>query len=334
MNKLFSRRHFLASSAPLFGLGLHPAAFAQPETSAGFPQRSVRIVVPFPAGGNSDIIARTLANRLSQMWSQPVLVDNKPGADTVIATSEVARAAPDGHTILSNISLIVQNTVTKKKLPFDTFKDLKPLIAATETPMYFVVSQATHNSPKTLAEFLRKAKEQPGAVSFGSFGPGSTGHLLLLALERSAAVEITHVPFKGNSDVIIQLLNGQVTSSFLPYSAIAPHLPGGKIRILAATGNSRPTMSPDVPTFEELGIKGFSASQWNGFFVSERTPAAVLAKLGRDFDAAIKSPEVAARLQGLGLTPVGGTSEHFQKMVAQDLDLINSAVRSGQFKPD
>jgi tripartite-type tricarboxylate transporter receptor subunit TctC len=263
-----------------------------------------------------------------------VVVDNKPGADTVIGTSEVARAAPDGHTILSNISLIVQNSVTKEKLPFDTFKELRPLVAATETPMYFVASQSGDSPPKSLEEFLKAGRARPGALSFGSFGTGSTGHLLLLALERSASVDITHVPFKGNSDVIVQLLNGQLSSSFLPHGAIAPHLAGGRIRALAATGERRPAIAPQVPTFEELGVKGFTASQWNGFFVSAKTPAATLARLTRDFDRAIHSPEVSGKLKSLGLTPVGGTNEQFQAMIEKDFELIRAAVRSGQFKTD
>lgn len=328
-----SRRLFCASALPMAAsLGATPL-MAQSNALGGFPNRTVRIVVPFPAGGNSDIISRAIANRLTQTWGHPVLVDNKPGADTVIATSEVARAAPDGYTILSNISLIVQNTFTKK-LPFDTFKELKPLIAATETPMFFVASQAGDFQPKNLAQFLQRAKQKPGTTSFGSFGNGSTGHLLLLALRRNASVDITHVPFKGNSDVIIQLLNGQVSSSFLPYSAIAAHLGSGRIRILAATGQTRPSFAPETPTFEELGISGFSASQWNGFFISARTPPAIQAKLVRDFDAAIKSKDVASKLESLGLTPVGGTSERLQKMLTQDTELIRSAIESGQFRAE
>jgi tripartite-type tricarboxylate transporter receptor subunit TctC len=145
---------------------------------------------------------------------------------------------------------------------------------------------------------------------------------------------VTHVPFKGNADVVIQLINGQVTSSFLPYSAIAPHVAAGKIRILAATGEKRPAITPNVPTFEELGVKGFDASQWNGFFVSAKTPAAVTAKLARDLDAAIHSPEVAAKLQSLGMTPVGGTPEKFQTMVDKDFALVRSAISNKQLTLD
>jgi tripartite-type tricarboxylate transporter receptor subunit TctC len=321
----------------LVGVLAAVAGVASAQTAAGgtsdFPSRAVRLVVPFPAGGNSDIIARTLAIKLSQMWNQPVIVDNKPGADTFIGTSDVVRAPADGHTILSNISLIVQNSVTKK-LPFDTFKELRPLIAATETSMYFVASAQSDAAPKTLAEFVQQAKARPGTLSFGSFGTGSTGHLLLLTLQRTTSIDVTHVPFKGNADVVIQLINGQVTSSFLPYSAIAPHVAAGKIRILAATGDKRPAITPNVPTFEELGVNGFEASQWNGFFVSAKTPPAIMAKLTRDFDAAIRSPEVAAKLQNLGLSPVGGTPEKFQAMVDKDFDLVRAAIASKQLKLD
>lgn len=327
-----TRRQLIAALIGTAATSTVTAALAQGQ-AASFPDRPVRIVVPFPAGGNSDAIARTLALQLSQIWKQPVLVDNKPGADTLIGTSDVVRSPADGYTILSNISLIVQNTFTKK-MPFDTFKELKPLIAATETPMYFVVGRQEKNAamPQTLDQFIRSAKADPGALSFGSFGNGSTGHLLLLALQKSASIEITHVPFKGNSDVIVQLLNGQVSSSFLPYSAVAPHLPSGKIKILAATGAQRPPLSPDVPTFEELGVKGFTSSQWNGFFIAEKTPTAIAQKLSLDMNAAIRTPEVAAKLKALGLTPAGGTPEQFQTMIDRDVDLIRTALRDGHLK--
>jgi tripartite-type tricarboxylate transporter receptor subunit TctC len=168
----------------LAALGGVVSAETAPGGASDFPNRAVRIVVPFPAGGNSDIIARTLATKLSQIWSQPVIVDNKPGGDTLIGTSDVVRAPADGYTILSNISLIVQNSVTKKQ-PFDTFKELRPLIAATETAMYFVAGTQSEAAPKTLTEFVQQAKGRPGALSFGSFGTGSTGHLLLLTLQRT-----------------------------------------------------------------------------------------------------------------------------------------------------
>lgn len=327
-----TRRQLIAALIGTAATSTLTAALAQSQAGS-FPDRPVRIVVPFPAGGNSDAIARTLALQLSQIWKQPVLVDNKPGADTMIGTSDVVRSPANGYTILSNISLIVQNTFTKK-MPFDTFKELKPLIAVTETPMYFVVARQEKSGamPQTLEQFIGSAKAGPGALSFGSFGNGSTGHLLLLALQKSASIEVTHVPFKGNSDVIVQLLNGQVSSSFLPYSAVAPHLPSGKIKILAATGEQRPPLSPDVPTFEELGVKGFTSSQWNGFFIAEKTPAAVAQKLSLDMNAAIHTPEVAAKLKALGLTPAGGTPEQFQTMIDKDVDLIRTALRDGQLK--
>ena len=327
-----SRRRLIAALVGAAATSTLNVTFAQGQPVT-YPDHPVRIVVPFPAGGNSDAIARTIALQLSQTWKQPVVVDNKPGADTLIGTSDVVRSPADGYTILSNISLIVQNTFTKK-MPFDTFKELRPLIAATETPMYFVVGrqEKTGTMPQTLDQFIRRAKADPGTLSFGSFGNGSTGHLLLLALQKSAAIEITHVPFKGNSDVIVQLLNGQVSSSFLPYSAIAPHLPSGKLKILAATGEQRPPLSPDVPTFEELGVKGFTSSQWNGFFISAKTPAAVSQKLSADMNAAIHSPEVAAKLKTLGLTPAGGTPERFQSMIDKDVDLIRAALKDGHLQ--
>lgn len=312
--------------AIILGCIFFAANFSRAEDASSFPSHQVRLIVPYPAGGNSDAIARTIGIKLAQIWNQPVVIENKPGGDSIIGTSYVARAPADGYTILTNISLIVQNTLTKEKLPFDTFKELRPLIAATETPMYFVVSQQEH-TPRTLAEFIQQAKEKPGAFSFGSFGNGSTGHLLLLALEKSASIDVTHVPYKGSGDVITQLLGGQVSSSFLPWSVISPHLASGKVRILAATGDKRPPMSPNVPIFEELGIKGFTASQWNGFFIASNTPSTIVKKLSTDMNSAIHSPEVVEKLKSLGLSPVGGSPEEFQAMIDKDFDLIRSALK-------
>ncbi|WP_341892020.1 tripartite tricarboxylate transporter substrate binding protein [Variovorax sp. YR752] len=324
------RRTFLATAVML---ATTATAMAQ-QATVGFPSRPVRIVVPYPAGGNTDAIARTIGMKLSEIWKSPVIVENKPGANSMLGTGDVIRAASDGHTILANISLIVQNTFAKDKLPFDTFKELQPLIAATETPMYFVVGRKDGKISASLEVFLQEAKSKPGAKSFGSFGNGSTGHLLLLGLERSTSADITHVPFKGSADVIVQVLNGQVSSTFLPYSAIAPHLATGKIKILAVTGNARSPFSPDVPTFEERGIKGFTASQWNGYFISRRTPLAITQKLVADFDAAIRSPEVSAKLKQLGLSPVGGTPEKFEAMIDQDFALTRAALKDNKLKFD
>lgn len=304
------------------------------QESAPFPTKPVRIVVPYTAGGNTDAIARAIAQKLSEIWKSPVIVDNKPGASSLLGTAEVVRAAPDGHTVLANISLIVQNTFSRDKPPFDTFKELQPLIAATETPMYFVASRQEDKLPASLNDFIKDANARPSAKSFASFGNGSTGHLLMLSLERSTSADITHVPFKGGSEIIIQLLNGQVSSSFLPYSVIAPHLSSGKLKILAVTGAARSPYAPDVPTFEEVGIKGFTASQWNGYFVSRRTPPAIYKKLVTDFDAAIRSPEIAAKLKQLGLSPVGGTPEKFQAMIDQDFELTRTALRESKLKLD
>lgn len=327
-----TRRTLLLAAIACLGAG---ATHAQ-DTAAAFPLpgKTVRIVVPYTAGGNTDAIARTLGTKLSEMWKTTVIIDNKPGASSLLGTGDVVRAAPDGYTVLANISLIVQNTFRKEKPPFDTFKELQPLIAATETPMYFVASRQDDQLPATLSDFIRGAKSKPGAKSFGSLGNGSTGHLLLLGLERDTSTDITHVPFKGSSAIIVDLLNGQVSSSFLPYSVIAPHLSSGKLKVLAVTGATRSPFSPDVPTFEELGTKGFTASQWNGYFVSRRTPPAVFKKLVADFDAAIKSPEVTAKLKQLGLTPVGGTPERFQTMIDLDFDLMRAALKDNTLKLD
>lgn len=298
-----------------------------------FPTRMVRIVVPFPAGGNSDIMTRVLAKKLSDIWRQPVIVDNKPGGDTLIGTSDVVRAPADGYTILNNISQIIQNTFLKKNMPFDTFKELRPLVVATETSMYFVVSRQDGAIPADLAAFVAQSRQPDSHKTFGSFGYGSTGQLLLMKLIETTSAKVDDIPFKGNRDIILQLLNGEISSSFLPYSAFAPYLDQQKLKAVAATGSARSAVLPDVPTFEEQGVKGFTGTNWNGFFVSARTPPKVVEKLSEGFNQALRDPEVIETLKGLGLTPVGGDPAKFQTYIDNETEWLRSLVATTGLQP-
>ncbi|MDE1571151.1 Bug family tripartite tricarboxylate transporter substrate binding protein [Aquabacter sp. P-9] len=298
-----------------------------------FPTRMVRIVVPFPAGGNSDIMTRVLAKKLSEIWRQPVIVDNKPGGDTLIGTSDVIRAPGDGYTILNNISQIIQNTFLKKNMPFDTFKELRPLIVATETSMYFVVSRQDGAIPADLATFVAQSKRPDSHKTFGSFGYGSTGQLLLLKLIETTSAKVDDIPFKGNRDIILQLLNGEISSSFLPFSAFAPYIDQQKLKAVAATGAARSAVLPDVPTFEEQGVAGFTGTNWNGFFVSAKTPPKVVEKLSAGFNQVLKDPEVIETLKALGLTPVGGDPAKFQAYIDNETEWLRSLVATTGLQP-
>ncbi len=326
--------HFLAK----IGLAIAVCALAAPASQAAakdleFPTRAVRIVVPFPAGGNSDLMTRLLAKKLSDIWHQPVIVDNKPGGDTLIGTSDVVRAPADGYTILNNISQIIQNTLLKKNMPFDTFKELRPLMASTETAMYLVVSRQDGVIPATLADFVAATKAPNAHKTFGSFGYGSTGQLLLLKLMQVTSAKIDDIPFKGNRDIIIQLLNGEISSSFLPYAAIGPYLDQDKLKVLATTGANRSFMLPGVPTFEELGVTGFTTPLWNGFFVSSKTPQEIVDKLSASFNEALNDPDVAEKMKGLGLTRIGGSPANFQSYIDADIQWTKDIVSTTGLQP-
>lgn len=299
-------------------------------TEPDYPNRPVRLVVPFDAGGGVDAAARPLARELSELWGQPVIIDNKPGADSIIGTGEVARAKPDGYTLLLNILSIVQNPHLRLKMPFDTLGDLAPVVRVNNEPLYLAIRKDLGVS--SAAEFIELARRQPGKLSFGSWGNASTGHLLLTTLQHRAQVDIIHVPYKGTAAVVQAMMAGQLDSGMVPYAIARIGLDAGKIVLIGAAGPARSTVLPQVPTFEEQGLQGFSRAQWMGIFAPSKTPKAVVDKIARDVTIAVGKPALLSFFKQFGSTPTGGTAEEFARIVHQDSDYYRDLIKAANLR--
>ncbi|MFN4360023.1 MAG: Bug family tripartite tricarboxylate transporter substrate binding protein [Hylemonella sp.] len=293
------RRELLA----LFGAACAPAAWAQPT----FPSKPLRIVVPFGAGGVADLTARTVGQKLSQTLGQPVVIENKPGAGGVGAADTVAKAAPDGHTLLlmSNASAVTATLFSK--LPYDTVKDFTPV----STLGFFDIAVVTANESKfrTLGDVLAYAKAHPGQLNVGSINIGSTQNLAAELFKSNAGVDMQIVPFNGTPAVVNALRGGQIDVAVEIVSPIMGQIKGGALRALAITDTTRSVLLPEVPTTREAGLPHYQASSWNALAVPSGTPKDVVARLHREIAAALSDPEVSRKLRELNIEPRGMTPE-------------------------
>jgi len=274
-----------------------------------YPNKSVRLIVPFAAGGSTDVIARILAPRLSEAWGQQVLVDNRPGGNTVIGTDIVAKSAPDGHTLLVTPApfTVVPSVLTK--LPYDPAKDFEPITLINTTPMGLVVHPGV--PAKNLKELIALAKTRPGQMNFGSSGSGGVPHLSGELLNTMAGLKITHVPYKGNAPALADLVGGHVDMAFNGLTSVVPFIKSGRLRVLGVTSLARTAALPEVPTLDEQGLKGFQAVAWNGLTAPARTPKEAIVRIQETSARIIKSPDLAEQLKRDGSDPVGSTTAEF-----------------------
>jgi len=320
-----TRRRFLATT-----LGGAAALYlpAGAHAEGAWPERPVRLVVPFPPGSGPDLTSRLLAPRLSEVWKQPVIVDNKPGASSIIGTSEVVRAKPDGHTVLVALSLLVQNPSLRNDLPYDTFKDLAPVVPLTYDPLFLVAAKSLE--AQNLEALLQAARARPGTLAFGSWGNGSTAHLLLIGLQQAAGVDIIHVPYTGTAAVAQAMMSGEIQMGLLPYATARSLVEGGAGVAVGVTGAQRSPSLPAVPTLQEQGLQGFNRMGWVGLFVPTGTPAAVVDKINRDVNEALRMPGLEPRLRDTGTIPAGGTTPAFADLVRTDYDYWHGLIRAGK----
>ena len=274
-----------------------------------YPSKPVRLIVPFAAGGSTDVIARILAPKLSEVWGQQVIVDNRPGGNTVIGTDIVAKSPPDGHVLLVTPApfTVVPSVLTK--LPYDPAKDFEPITLINTTPMGFVVHPGV--PAKNLKELIALAKARPGQMNFGSSGSGGVPHLSGELLNTMAGLKIIHVPYKGNAPALADLVGGHVDMAFNGLTSVMAFIKSGRLRVLGVTSLTRTAALPEVPTFDEQGLKGFQAVAWNGLSGPARMPKEAVAKVADNVARIIKSPELAEQLKRDGSDPVGSTTAEF-----------------------
>ena len=282
-----------------------------------YPVKPVRIVVPFAAGGVADLLPRIVAERLTQKWGQPVIVENKVGAAGNIGMAEGARAAPDGYTLLlAPAGNLTVNPKLFPNLPFDTHRDLTPITLLAQSPNVLVVHPSV--PAKSFRELLGYAKANPGKLNFASPGEGSGAHLAGELLNLEAGIKAVHVPYKGIAPAVNDLLGGQVQMMFAGISTVIQHVRSGKLVALAIASPRRNPQLPDVPTVAESGLPGFEVTSWYGIVVRSGTPGAIVQKIQRDMAEALQSPEVKEKLSGLGLEPVGNSPAEFDALIKSD----------------
>jgi len=319
MNSLnTSRRTFVAAAAAL------PFGFASAQAS--YPSGPIRIVVPYPAGGATDVLARLIAQDVQTAWGGSVIVDNRPGASGTIGGQLVTKAPADGHTVLMGITALVQLPAMMAKMPFDPLKDLVPVIEVARSNSFLVVPADSLAS--NFRQFVALTKASPRRYSYGSYGNGTSAHIQGELLKMQAGLDIQHIPYKGAAPLIVDLLGGQVTAGFVDAATLAPHLKTGKLRVLAATGAQRSRLLPDVPTFAELGFKDFEPYGWFGMFMPAGTPPAVVAKFSDETARILKLPQHKARIEALGLTPVGNKPQEFARTVKGDSALYAKIIKA------
>jgi len=274
-----------------------------------YPSKPVRLIVPFAAGGSTDVIARVLAPKLAEAWEQQVLVDNRPGGNTTIATEIVARAAPDGHTLLVTPAPFTVVPSVMTKLPYDPAKDFEPITLINTTPMGLVVHPGV--PAKNLKELIALAKTRPGQMNFGSSGSGGVPHLSGELLNTMAGLKIMHVPYKGNAPALADLVGGHVDMAFNGLTSVVSFIKSGRLRVLGVTSIGRTAALPEVPTLDEQGLKGFQAVAWNGLTAPARTPKDVIVRIQESSVRIVKSPDLAEQLKRDGSDPVGSTTAEF-----------------------
>jgi tripartite-type tricarboxylate transporter receptor subunit TctC len=282
-----------------------------------FPSRPIRLVIPFPAGGATDVLARAITISAAKSLGQSVVIDNKPGAGGTIGSDAVAKAEPDGYTILmATGSTHSIGPLVNPKTPYVVERDFAPVVYVADTSAVMVVPRSL--PANNLQEFIKLAKSQPGKLNYGSSGLGTNSHLAGELFKAQAGVFITHVPYRGTGLVFNDMVSGQIHMLMDNLVTALPHIKEGRIKVIGVTSLKRLPFAPDIPTLDEQGLKGFEVGNWFGIYAPRGTPPDVVAKINAAYNAALKDPEVLQRLNMLGATPTGGTPQRFAAVVAAD----------------
>ena len=309
------------------------AAIASPAGAQQYPTRPVRFVVPFAPGGSTDTLARTIGIKLTDALKQQVVVDNRPGANGDIGMMIVAKAPPDGYTIvLGYIANLAIAPSLYAKMPYDPVKDFQPLTQPASSPNVLTAHPSVQ--AKTLQELIALTKAKPGQVSFASTGVASVGHLTGELINNLAGIRMTHVPYKGSGQAVTDILGGHVQVMFSGFSSTLHHIRAGKLRALAVTGPKRSNALPEVATIAEQGFPGVEATAWYGILAPAGTPKPVVARLHGEMVKSLKLPDVAQKLEGLGFEIVGSTPEQLGTYIRSEIKKWEKVVRASGAKPD
>ena len=316
-----------------FALGATLAIVAAWASAQAYPVKPIRIVVPFPPGGATDILARDVAQKLTEAWGQQVIVDNRPGAGGNIGSELVAHSAPDGYTLeMGTVGTHAINASLYAKMPYDHVKDFAPVILVAGVPNVLVVNNAV--PANSVAELIAYAKANPGKLNFASSGNGTSIHLSGELFKVMAGVQMTHIPYKGSAPAMQDLLGGQVQLMFDNLPPSLPQIKGGKLRALAVTSSTRAPALPDVPTIAESGLPGFEASSWFGILAPAGTPPAIIAKVNAEVNKWLGSPEGKEKLAAIGANAAGGSPEDFARHIQTETAKWAKVVKESGAKVD
>jgi tripartite-type tricarboxylate transporter receptor subunit TctC len=303
------------------------AALAQ-----GYPARPVKLIVGYSPGGAVDVIARAVGQQLGAALGQPVVVENKPGAGTNIAMRALIDSAPDGHTLMLVANAVAANPSLYQPPPFDPQRDLTPIALVGRVPV--VIAAGSGGELDSIARLIALAKAKPDAVNYGSPGNGSTPHLAIELFQRAAGITLTHVPYKGGSQAINDVLAGHVQAVAVNALEVQPHVKAGKLRVLAVLSPQRTPIFPDAPTIAESGFPGFEAAVWYGFVGPAGMPPTVVARIHAEVQKALATPEVRERLQGAGGEVLPGSTERFATLIASERQRYERLIRDARIQPD
>ena len=323
-------RTLLAAAAAALGLA-GSQALAQ-DAAQSFPRRTITIVIPASPGGAIDLTARLVGQKLSEAWGQPVVVDNKPGATGIIGTEAVAKALPDGHTLVLVASSHAINPSMFKRLPFDTMRSFEPVVLTHVVPLMLVVSPSI--PAKDVKELITYGKANPGKLTFASSGLGGAPHMSGELFKTMAGLDMTHIPYKGSTLAHPDLRSGITSLMFDTVAAISPLVKGGGVRARAVTTTKRSAAAPDVPTMAEAGLEGYETSTWGGVLAPAGTPKEIVAKLNAEINKALVAADVNAKLSGAGIEVAGGTPEQFAAFIQSEMQKWAKVAKDAGIVPE
>ena len=325
-------RTALAAFAAFVAIAAQAVLFTSPALAQTWPSQPIKVIVGYTPGTGNDIIARAVGQKLSERLGQPVIVENKPGASGNIGSELVARAKPDGHTLMVAPATLVMVPSLYQSLPFDTVKDFAPVSLAALGQLLLCVTPAA--GIDSVAQLVKVAKESPGKLNYASPGIGTPHHLAMELFKNVTGASITHVPYKGTAGAITDLLGGQVTAMFVPIHVALPHVRAGKLKALAIGSPKRHATAPDVPTLAEVGVPGVDADIWYGFLAPAGTPREIVARLNGELKAILAIPEIRQSFATQGLDPVASSPEEFAALIERDIPRWAKVVREAKIQAE
>ena len=323
----------LLKSIAALALAAAAALLTQPAIAQNYPAKPVRLIIPFPPGGATDIFGRVLAQKLGELIGQSVVVENRPGAGGMIGSELASKAAPDGHTILlATTSTHSIGPALNPKMPYDAKKDFAPVIHLADATNILIASPTLPVA--NLRELVAYARANPGKLNYASSGNGTIVHLTGEMFKAATGTFIVHIPYKGTALAIPDLIAGQVSFVFDNIASALPHIRGGKVKTLGISALKRSPLVPDIPTMDEAGVKGFESNTYFGVFAPAGTPAAIVTRLNGEINKAIGAQDFRERLAALGAEPVGGTPEQLARAVARDTEKYAAVIKRAGIKPE